>query len=665
MAQDHMPSDVLPYDASENIGSNQTGNATMGDVIARRFGRRDLLRGVLATTAMTAVIGAAASLPRLTLAAGAPRFTFTEIPHGVDEKHHVAPGYSADVLIRWGDPVMPGAPAFDPSAQTADNQLKQFGYNNDFLGFAPLPMGTRGSDHGLLCVNHEYTSHEVMFPKLGRQDSKEVNFKDYTREIVDIELAAHGASIVEIRKAAGKWSVVPNSTYARRITSLGTEMRLSGPAAGHARLKTKADPTGTKVVGMLNNCAGGMTPWGTYLTAEENFNGYFWGKAEGHPDESLLKRYGAPGGWYPWGKFHDRFDVAKEPNEINRFGWIVEIDPYDPTATPIKRTALGRFKHEGCETIVNRDGRVVIYSGDDERFDYVYKFVTAGRYDAGNRAANRDLLDSGTLYVARFDDNGSVTWLPLEFGQGPLTAANGFDSQADVLIQARRAGDLLGATKMDRPEDVEPNPVTGKVYVVLTNNERRTADQLDKANSRASNIWGQILEIAPADGDHAATGGKWEMLVQCGNPSDPATGATWNKATGASGWFACPDNVAVDHQGRLWVTTDQGSGWKRASGTADGVWSLETEGPLRGTGKHFFRCPVGAEMCGPCFTPDDRTLFVAVQHPATDGTKDYAPFGRSSTYEDPATRWPDFRPDMPPRPSVVAITKQDGGIIGS
>ena len=584
----------------------------MGEVIARRFDRRDLLKGVLATTAMTAVMGAAASLPRPANASGLPRFTFTEIAHGVDETHHVAPGYSADVLIRWGDAVMPGAPAFDPLAQSPDKQLKQFGYNNDFLGFAPLPVGSRGSDHGLLCINHEYTSHEVMFPKLGRQDSKEVNFKDYTREIVDIELAAHGASIVEIRKTGGKWGVVKDSAYARRITPLGTEMRLSGPAAGHARLKTQADPTGTKVVGMLNNCAGGMTPWGTYLTAEENFNGYFWGKAEGHPDEALLKRYGAPGGWYPWGKFYDRFDVAKEPNEINRFGWIVEIDPYDPTATPIKRTALGRFKHEGCETIVNKDGRVVIYSGDDERFDYVYKFVTAGRYDANNRAANRDLLDTGTLFVARFDADGSVTWIPLVFGQGPLTAANGFDSQGDVLIQARRAGDLLGATKMDRPEDVEPNPVNGKVYVVLTNNERRTAGQADKTNPRASNIWGQIVEITPTDGDHAAVAGKWEMLVLCGNPADPATGATWNKATSANGWFACPDNAAVDHQGRLWITTDQGSGWKRASGTADGVWALETEGPMRGTGKYFYRVPIGAEMCGPCFTPDDRTLFVAV-----------------------------------------------------
>jgi secreted PhoX family phosphatase len=462
--------------------------------------------------------------------------------------------------------------------------------------------------------------------------------------------------------------VVPNSRYARRITALDTPMQLSGPAAGHERLKTGADPTGTRVVGTVNNCAGGITPWGTYLMAEENFHYYFLGDVEGHPEQANYTRYGIPGNRFPWGRFHRRFDINAEPNEANRFGWIVEVDPLDPDSTPIKRTALGRFKHEGAETIVNDDGRLVLYSGDDQRFEFLYKFVTSGKVDPDNREANKDLLDDGTLYVARFAEDGALTWLPLVHGKGPLTAENGFASQADVLIETRRAATLLGATPMDRPEDVEPSPVTGKVYVMLTNNSKRgNEDQpgTDAANPRAKNLWGHILEITAADGDHAAETAHWEIIVRAGNPSDSAVAARWNPATSENGWFACPDNCAVDPAGRLWVSTDQGKNWKTASGSADGVWALETEGARRGTGKMFFRVPVGAEMCGPRFTPDGKTLFVAVQHPATDGTIDYPGFERASTFEDPATRWPDFQPEMPPRPSVVVITKDDGGAIGS
>lgn len=565
------------------------------------------------------------------------------------------------MLIRWGDPVLPGAPAFDPMNQTAEAQKQQFGYNNDYIGFLPL---SDGADRGLLCINHEYTNEEVMFPGIGKQDG-DADFAGMTREFVDVEMAAHGNSIIEIVRENGQWQVVPDSQYARRITALDTPMRLSGPAAGHDRMKTNADPSGTEVIGTINNCAGGMTPWGTYLTAEENFHGYFGGElAEDHPEFVNYERYGVPGGWYAWYRHHDRFDIAKEPNEANRFGWIVEIDPLDPQSTPIKRTAMGRFRHEGAETIVNSDGRVVVYSGDDNRFDYLYKFVSEGTFNPDDRDANRDLLDSGTLYVARFDADGTMEWMPLVHGDGPLTAENGFDSQADVLIEARRAGDLLGATPMDRPEDVEPNKVTNKVYVMLTNNSRRTPEQVDAANPRAESNFGHIVELTPPNDDHAATTAQWDILVLCGDPAVAEVGAKWNPATSRNGWFGSPDNCAMDHQGRLWITTDQGSGWSR-SGTADGVWGLETDGELRGTGKMFFRVPIGAEMCGPIFTPDDTALFVAVQHPATDGTKDYPGFERSSTFEDPATRWPDFQEGVPPRPSVLVITKQDGGRIGT
>ena len=639
---------------------------TMGDVIVSRFGRRDLMKGLLAATAITAIASPlAAVLPRRAEAqAAGSAFNFTEVPHGVDANHHVAPGYSADVLIRWGDPVTADAPAFDPYNLTAEAQSKQFGYNNDYIGVFPLPMGGASGDRALLCVNHEYTALYLMMPNLADQQAKDVRFKDMTKALADIEMAAHGGSVVEVVKQNGKWSVVKGSPYNRRITA-ETPMRISGPAAGHDRMKTSYDASGTMVRGMINNCAGGTTPWGTYLSAEENFNNYFSGKVDGHKEEANYKSYGIPGGEYAWGMFHDRFDLNKEENEANRFGWIVEIDPYDANATPVKRTSIGRFKHEGAETIVNADGRVVVYSGDDERFAFVYKFVTAGRYNPNDRAANRDLLDSGTLYAAKYTDDGKIEWLPLVHGQGPLTAANGFNSQADVLIETRKAARLLGATPMDRPEYVVPNPKTNKVYVMLTNNDRRQPAQLDKINDRAGNLWGQVLEMTPANGDHASTAGTWDLVVKAGNPADPSTGAQWNMATSQNGWFACPDGCAVDNQGRLWVATDQGGGWKKASGTADGVWALDTEGAARGTGKHFYRVPVGAEMCGLTFTSDDRTMLVSVQHPAADGPELWEGFGRKSSFADPATRWPDFDSKTPTRPSVVAITKQGGGVIGS
>ncbi|MGF1525494.1 MAG: PhoX family phosphatase [Candidatus Competibacterales bacterium] len=652
------------FEASEDQGRSPGTAPTLGEVVSARFSRRDLLKGALAASVMSGM----AATPLATLVGRraeaadqtAERFAFEEIAHGVDENHHVAPGYDADILIRWGDPVLADAPPFDPHNQTADAQEKQFGYNNDYLGFVPL-----AEDRALLCVNHEYTNEEVMFPGLGRQDKQD--FIGMTPELCEIEMAAHGGSIVEIaRDANGKWSVVKDSAYARRISPRSTPMKLSGPAAGNPRMKPSADPSGPEVVGTLNNCAGGITPWGTYLMAEENFHGYFWGElGDDHPEKTNYARYGVPGNWYAWGKFFDRFDIVKEPNEANRFGWVVEVDPRDPQSTPVKRTALGRYKHEGSESIVNKDGRVVLYMGDDERFDYLYKFVSKNAYNPDDRAANKDLLDEGTLFVAQFHEDGKMVWLPLVFGENGLTPENGFNNQGDVLIETRRAADLLGATPMDRPEDVEPNPVTHKVYVMLTNNSRRTPEQTDAVNDRAANIWGQIVELTPPGDDHGATEYQWDILVKAGNPNDEAVAALWNPATSENGWFACPDNCAVDNAGRLWVTTDQGSGWSKASGTADGVWALETEGEKRGTGKMFFRVPVGAEMCGPKFTPDDQALFVAVQHPATDGTKDFPGFERDSTFEDPATRWPDFDPNMPPRPSVLVITKQGGGKIAS
>jgi hypothetical protein len=649
------PSQII--EESENVGRNASANPTMGDIINRRFSRRGFLGGSLAVAAISTTVSPVALLlaDEARAEAAASAFAFDEIEAGVDVNHHVAPGYKADVLLRWGDKVFADAPEFDPMNQTPEAQARQFGYNNDYVGFIPLDGAT---DRGILVVNHEYTNPELMFPAwatIGKNDKGEdtVKMGEWTKALVDIEMAAHGGTIIEIRKADGRWVPVLDSPYNRRI-HVGTEMQVTGPAAGHARLQTSADPTGTKVLGTINNCAGGVSPWGTYLMAEENFHGYFVGELPADSIEAAnYERVGAPAGSYNWGKFHDRFNVAKEPNEPNRFGWIVEVDPLDPNSVPKKRTALGRFKHEGCETIVNKDGRVVSYSGDDERFDYVYKFVSAGTFNPDDRAANMDLLDAGTLYVARFNEDGFVDWLPLVHGEGPLTAENGFASQADVLIEARRAGDMLGATKMDRPEDVQPNPKTGRVYVMLTNNTRRKAGDEDAANPRAENAFGHIIEISETDGDFASTRSRWDILLKCGDPAVAEVGATFSTATTRNGWFGMPDNCAIDAEGRLWVSTDGNN--EKATGRTDGLWAVDTEGAARGTSKLFFRCPVGAEMCGPYFTPDDEALFLAVQHPGDAGL---------ATFEAPATQWPDFQPGMPTRPSVVVVTKDGGGKIG-
>ncbi|WP_379061760.1 PhoX family protein [Mesorhizobium sp. UC22_110] len=649
---------------NEGPAINPTDNRTMGEIIAARFSRRGFLKGSLAVSAIAVTVSPLAlmSADEARAAEGASAFTFDEVEAGIDDKHHVAAGYDADVLLRWGDPLFADAPEFDPAKQTAAAQARQFGYNNDFVGYIPL----EGSpEHGLLVVNHEYTNPHLMFPgivKVVEKDGKKaLEQAPLTRDQVDIEMAAHGGTIVEIRKEGGKWQVVRDGKLNRRVT-VNTEMALSGPVAGHDRVKTNADPSGARVFGTVNNCAGGVTPWGTYVMAEENIHGYFSGALpEGHKEAENYKRLGIPEGSYEWGAHYDRFDLAKEPNEANRFGWIVEVDVTDPNSTPKKRTALGRFKHEGAESIVARDGRVVFYLGDDERFDYVYKFVTAGKFDPANPLANKDLLDDGTLHVAKFAEDGGVEWLPIVFGEGPLTAENGFASQADVLIETRRAADLLGATKMDRPEDIQPNGVNGKVYVMLTNNTKRKDDQVDAANPRAKNAFGHMIEIAEDGGDFAATRGKWEVLLKCGDPSVADVGASFSTATTANGWFGMPDNCAVDSAGRLWVATDGNNA--KETGRTDGLWAVDTEGAARATSKLFFRVPVGAEMCGPQFAPDDKTAFVAVQHPGDGGT-DWEPFGRPSYYEDLSTRWPDFKPDMPVRPSVVAITKQDGGKIG-
>ncbi len=604
--------------------------------------RRDILTGTAA-----AMVAATAAPRLLDIREAAAATPFKELTHGIDEWHHVAEGFRADVLVRWGDPLFADAPALDIGNLTGDAQLKQFGYNCDFIAYFPLPKGSARSDHGLLCINHEYTNADLMFADVRGATP----YPAPTRRHMEVQMAAHGHSVVEVkRNDAGSWGYVQDSRYNRRITAWETAMILSGPAAGHARLKTTDDPTGRSVIGTFNNCAGGQTPWGTCLMAEENVHYYFTGDPRGTDEAGNHLELGITRELrYEWGRFLDRFNVEKEPHEPNRFGWVVEYDPYDPSSVPVKRTALGRFRHEGATSAVSKDGRVAIYSGDDQLFQYVYKFVSARAFDPENPEANRNLLDDGTLYVARFEEDGRVRWLPLVWGTGPLTPANGFADQAGVLIETRRAATFAGATPMDRPEDVEANPVTGAVYVALTKNPFRRSYQADAANPRARNRAGHIIEMLPPGGnDHAAETFTWNVFLMAGDPSDAAAGAMYHADVSANGWFANPDNLAFDPMGRMWIATDGAPDFD----TADGLWTTEVEGPRRALTRYFFKCPVDAEMTGPCFTPDGETLFASVQHP-----------GQGSDFANPSTRWPDFDPDMPPRPSVVAITRDGGGPI--
>ncbi|HSE02650.1 MAG TPA: alkaline phosphatase PhoX, partial [Methylomirabilota bacterium] len=384
------------------------------DVLRARLSRRRLLAGGLATAGL-GLLGPAA-------VAQGPLLGFTGVPASSADALVVPPGYLAQVLYAWGDPISDG-PAFRANASsTAADQLRQAGMHHDGMHFFPLPAGTRGSSHGLLAINHEYADDGLLHPD---------GMRTWTAEKVRKSQAAHGVSVIEVRLAGGRWDVVRPSRYARRITA-ATPMGLDGPAVGHAWMRTAADPDGRLALGTISNCAMGHTPWGTYLTCEENFQFYFVNRSGSVPPGQ--RRYGITGrgGGYRWHEHDERFDAARHANEPHRFGWVVELDPFDPRCTPLKRTALGRFKHEGAALAVAADRRVVFYMGDDERFEYVYKFVSRDPCTSGGPAANATVLERGTLYAARFDPDGTGTWLALAPGQNGLDAAAGFPTQAEI-----------------------------------------------------------------------------------------------------------------------------------------------------------------------------------------------------------------------------------------
>ncbi|MDG4667295.1 PhoX family phosphatase [Mycobacterium sp. 236(2023)] len=653
---------------------NKSDNEYFGD-IAKAVSRRSILQaGGVAVLAVGAGSALAAcsnnSQPAPTTASSSPAaaeppagMNFASVAPNSEDAVVVADGYEQGVVISWGDPVLPDAPPFDVTKQTGASQRGQFGFNNDFAGLLPI----EGQDgHYLLVTNYEYATPQFMFPGY--------NADAPTRDQFDVEIASMGMGVVEVERTPEGGLKPVMGKYNRRITG-DSPFTLAGPAAGTDFVKTQADPTGRTVLGTIANCAGGVTPWGTVLSGEENFHGYF-GAPEGSPtpqpvDADRWDRYGLSPepSELKWETFDPRFDLVKTPNENNRFGYVVELNPWDPTSTPIKHSAMGRLKHEGANIYVTDDGTVVAYTGDDERFDYMYKFVSTRKIQPGTDPAamanNLAILDEGTLYVAKLSSDipvneidgsgklpakgsfaGSGTWLPL-LKSGPNGQAeslvDGITAQ-EVAVFTRMAADKAGATKMDRPEDFEANPKTGKVYVALTNNDERGADgeaPADASNPRNDNKSGQILEITD---NHTGTDFTWDLLLVCGDPAAADTYYGGFDKTKVSP-ISCPDNLAFDSHGNLWISTDG-----NALDSNDGLFAVALEGPNRGETKQFLTVPLGAETCGPVVTDDIVT--VSVQHP---GEND------ENSIDDPQSRWPEGG-NGTARPSVVAVWKSGGQI---
>ncbi len=628
--------------------SNSSSNPSIHDLSSPS--RRVVLRGGLGATiaGLLAPLGASALSGCATTTSGGasgPILGFKSVQMNGLDTVTVPEGYRAQVLYRWGDAVgIAGKmPAYKADASnTAAEQELQAGMHHDGIHYFPLD----GNRRGLLAMNHEYTDDGLLH--VG-------GMQNWSAEKVAKAQAALGVSVVEVAVGANGWDVVRPSKYARRITA-NTPMMIMGPARGHAMMRTKDDASGAVVLGTINNCAHGFTPWGTYLTCEENFNGYFNGPDTPNTEHA---RWGVRknGAGYRWHEFDERFDVNKYPNEYNRFGWVVEIDPFDPDSTPVKRTALGRAAHEGAHVTQAKDGRVVVYMGEDSRFEYIYKFVSRDAVRPGGAKANADILDHGTLHVAKFNADGRGEWVELTQGKNGLTADKGFSSQGDVVIKTRQACDLVGATKMDRPEWITSDAKTGWVYCTLTNNSNRGKSGfpgVDAANPRADNTMGNIIRWKD-DGDFSGSTFAWNHFIMAGDSELPRADAKGNVKGDK---FGSPDGLWVDGRGVLWIETDisttaLGKG-DYATTPNNGMYAADVN---TGEVRRFLVGPRGCELTGVICTPDMKTMFVNIQHPGEPDSE------RSNPAE--VTRvstWPD---NARPRSATVVITKLDGGVIGT
>lgn len=603
-------------------------------IVESAISRRGFLSGVLAFGSGAAVMGTGLFTSASAEAQTTSRFAFTPIAAQIDGTVHVPEGYSWKLLARWGDPLFSDADGYDVTngGGTVEKSDRIFGENTD--GMETFVYQGRQ----LIAINHEYVNPKINLPV--DQEGVAHSEGDVTK-LQNLQ----GVTVMEIAEGPDGWAIVKDSPFNRRIHHR-TEMHIAGPAAGHDLLKTETDPSGTKALGTMNNCGSGKTPWGTYLTCEENFNGYF-GTSEEVLDQKPVSaeegyaRYGVgTEGRYQYEKFDDRFDTSKNPNEPNRFGWIVEIDPTDPESTPVKHTGLGRFKHENAEVVLARDGRVVVYMGDDERGEFMYKFISNDKYVPG--ASTEGLLDEGVLYAAKFNDDLTGEWLPLT----PETTGM---EMAEILVFARKAGSAVGATTMDRPEWIATNPHAVEAYCCLTNNSRRglrpnaggDETPIGGPNPREANKYGQIVRWFPNDDDHAASTFNWDLYVMAGNPTVHKDNYAGSSNVTQGNLFNSPDGMAFDTTGIVWIQTDGDDG---NEGDFEGMGNNQqlAGDPVTGEIARFMTGPNGCEVTGLCWSADRRTMFVGIQHPGSN--------------------WPDG--NAPARSSVIAIKRDDNGLVG-
>lgn len=615
----------LSFDAWDEQQTPERAGETDFDVLMTR---RYFLNGVAVLGASAFVMTAGVS-SRTVMAASKAGFQFKPIAASTSDAITVPEGFTAQVVVRWGDPLTSDAPHFDHGTRgTAASQAVVAGDNND--GMDIFVVG----DRTVLVMNNEYTNRDIIF---GNRDSK----LPETDDDVNKGKMAHGLTIVELSEQNGHWSIVKDSPLNRRVTP-ETAFDVVGPVRGSDLIKTAADPMGVEVLGTFNNCGNGKTPWGTYLACEENFNGYFSShEGENFQQTAEQKRYGiAKGGkdWgYSWAKTDARFDVSKEPNEAHRHGWVVEVDPAGEKK-PVKLTALGRFKHENAEVVIAEDGRVVVYLGDDERGEFLYRFVSRDRYQEGGDHST--LLHEGDLFVAKFHDDGRGEWVNL---------ADAGMSADETLVFARVAASKVGATTMDRPEWVAANPHKAEAYVALTNNKfrgERESQPLNMANPRAKNPYGHIVRWVPEQGNHAANGFAWDMYVMAGNPMVHNNLMAGSSNITAENMFNSPDGLKFDASGNLWIQTD--GNYSNAKGFAGmGNNQMLMGNPETGEIHRFLVGPNACEITGLTWSPDRKTMFVGVQHPGEDGN----------------SHWPEGG-NAVPRSAVVAVKRTDGGLMG-
>lgn len=744
-APKHLSQRVLEHD---DMDLNTSHNPSFMTVLDARLSRRSLIRGGVGTAA-TAVLGGF-SLSAYSGGGDHKAITslgFTPVAKSIADMVNVPEGYTATVICALGDPLTASTPAYknDGTDTDFDNRSGDHHDGMEYFGLSHdgKRADTNGSSRGLLAINHEATSNRDVRSYYLHANGGTLNPRPQGE--ADKEIAVHGLSVVEVKKTDKVWGYVQDSAYNRRITPL-TPVQISGPVRGNALLKTRYSTNGTATRGTLNNCGTGYTPWGTYLSGEENWNGYFTRSATDNAaraDKSVvsLNRYGrAQGaasrhGWETAGTQdpYARWNISKlgtstdgtddYRNELNGFGYIVEMDPYDKIVSIRKRTALGRFAHESASFGKRVVGQpLAVYMGDDSRGEYIYKFVSAANWAAAdakpaNRIATGDkYLDNGRLYVARFNADGMGQWIELTLSNPAIAhyAAYTFADQADVLVNARLAADAVGATKMDRPEWCAVHPTTGEIYCTLTNNANRRVEPtgsqlpLDAANPRAyrdvqtdgtttssnspGNVNGHIIRMAETAGASNALTFAWDVYLFGAESTETNTSINVSALT-ADQDFSSPDGLWFSKStGLCWIQTDDGSytditncmmlaavpgkvgdgrkttlSFTKADGSTVAVNTYVGKKPAPDTLRRFLVGPVDCEITGCAETPDGKTLFVNIQHPG-ETLANVADIADPTKY---LSHWPGNAGYgaggalARPRSATIAITKNKRGRIGS